>query len=132
MFNNTVDQADNFIHVAINVFYTIIDMLNPIKPVKLSQKAIVEVRNIMQHKNIPEEYGLRIGMKGGGGCGAGMSYLIGFDKKKSTDIEYYEGDIPIYIEKKHTMYLIGLEVDFHEGADTRGFAFIKAETANEG
>lgn len=102
-------------------------MSNPLKPVKLSERAIVEVRNIMQHKNIPDEYGLRIGMKGGGGCGAGMSYLIGFDKKKSGDLEYLEGDIPIYIEKKHMMYLIGLEVDFHEGIDACGFAFVKPE-----
>ena len=102
-------------------------MFDPLKPVKLSTKAIVEVRNIMLNKNIPKEYGLRIGMKGGGGCGAGMSYLIGFDKKKDADLEYLEEDIPIYIEKKHMMYLIGLEVDFHEGADARGFAFIKAD-----
>lgn len=102
-------------------------MSDPIKPVKLSSKAVVEVRTIMQNKNIPAGYGLRIGMKGGGGCGAGMSYLIGFDKKKSTDLEYFEGDIPIYVEKKHMMYLIGLEVDFHEGTDARGFAFIKAD-----
>jgi iron-sulfur cluster assembly protein len=102
-------------------------MSDPLKPVQLTDKAALEVRNIMQHKNIPESYGLRIGMKGGGGCGAGMSYLIGFDKKKEGDLSYLEGDIPVYIEKKHMMYLIGLEVDFHEGADARGFAFIKAE-----
>ncbi len=102
-------------------------MPNSIKPVRLSEKAVVEVRNIMQHKNIPSDYGLRIGMKGGGGCGAGMSYLIGFDKKKSGDLEYLEGDIPVYIEKKHIMYLIGLEVDFHESVDGRGFAFVKPD-----
>ena len=102
-------------------------MSDPTKPVKLSPKAIIEVRNIMQTKSIPSNYGLRIGMKGGGGCGAGMSYLIGFDKIKDNDLEYSEGDIPIYVEKKHIMYLIGLEVDFHEGTDARGFAFIKPE-----
>jgi iron-sulfur cluster assembly protein len=102
-------------------------MIDPIKPVKLSPKAIIEVRNIMKTKNIPEEYGLRIGMKGGGGCGAGMSYLIGFDKKKSADLEYFEGDIPVFIEKKHMMYLVGLSVDFHESNDARGFAFIRPE-----
>lgn len=102
-------------------------MTDSIKPVKLTPKAITEVRNIMKNKSIPAEYGLRIGMKGGGGCGAGMSYLIGFDKKKSDDMEYLEGDIPVFIEKKHMMYLIGLEVDFHESNEARGFAFIKAE-----
>jgi len=102
-------------------------MTNQLIPVKLSDKAAVEVRHIMENKNIPKEYGLRIGMKGGGGCGAGMSYLIGFDKQKETDLIYKQGDIPIFVEKKHMMYLIGLEVDFHEGTDERGFAFIKPE-----
>ncbi len=31
--------------------------------------------------------------------------------------------ITIHVDKKHTMYLIGKEVDFYEGADTRGFMF---------
>jgi iron-sulfur cluster assembly protein len=33
----------------------------------------------------------------------------------------------VYVEKKHTMYLIGKEVDFYEGADARGFMFAEAK-----
>lgn len=35
--------------------------------VSLSSNAALEVKNIMKNKNIPDGYGLRIGMKGGGG-----------------------------------------------------------------
>jgi iron-sulfur cluster assembly protein len=35
------------------------------------------------------------------------------------------------VEKRHTMYLVGLEVDFYEGADARGFTFVKPEEAKE-
>ena len=63
-----------------------------------------------------------LGLKGGG-CG-GVSMLIGFDKKKDTDLSYAIGDIPVYVDKKHTMYVIGKEVDFYEGEDTRGFMFV--------
>ena len=76
----------------------------------------------MQSKNIPEGYGLRIGVKGGG-CG-GVSLVIGFDKPKSTDIHYKIEGIEILIDKKHTMFVIGKEVDFYEGADARGFMFV--------
>ena len=56
-----------------------------------------------------------------------MSYLLGFDKEKEGDLSYELFGIPIHIEKKHTMYLIGLQVDFYEGADARGFTFVNPE-----
>lgn len=94
------------------------------QPVTLTDKAVEEVKNIMANKNIPEGYGLRIGIKGSGGC-VGFTYMLGFDKKQENDLEYNIEGTPVYIEKKHTMYLIGLEVDFYEGADARGFTFVK-------
>ena len=96
-------------------------MFNDLKPVTLTSKAAIEVRKIMETKNIPTDYGLRVGVKGGG-CG-GVSLIIGFDKKKDSDHAYMVDSIPIYVDKKHTMYLIGKEVDFYEGADARGFMF---------
>ena len=93
-------------------------------PVSLSDKAAEEVQKIMTSKNIPDGYGLRIGIKGAGGC-AGFDYLLGFDKKKDTDLSFEVGDIPVYVAKKDTMYLLGLEVDFYEGSDARGFTFVK-------
>jgi iron-sulfur cluster assembly protein len=95
-------------------------MFDNLKPVSLTPKAALEVRKIME-TNIPSDYGLRVGVKGGG-CG-GVALIIGFDKKKDSDHAYAIGDIPIYVDKKHTMYLIGKEVDFYEGADARGFMF---------
>ena len=96
-------------------------------PVTLSSTAANEVLNIMKTKNIPADYGLRIGMKGGGGCGAGMSHMLGFDLKKEGDVAYESEGITIYIEKKHLMYLIGLQVDFYDRADARGFSFVNPE-----
>lgn len=97
-----------------------------IEPVTLSDKAITEVKHIMANKNIPEGYGLRIGIKGGGGCG-GMGFMLGFDKSKEGDISYDVEGIIVHVEKRQTMYLIGLEVDFVEDAETRGFTFINPQ-----
>ena len=97
-----------------------------VNPVTLSAKAAEEVKNIMKNKNIPEGYGLRIGVKGGLAC-AGANYMLGFDKPRESDLTYEISEIPIFIEKKHMMYLIGMQVDFYEGSDARGFTFNKPE-----
>ena len=97
-------------------------MFSNLQPVTISAKAAEEIRKIMQTKNIPEGYSLRVGIRGGG-CG-GVSLLIGFDKQKASDLAYSIEGIPVVVDKKHTMYIIGKEVDFHESADARGFMFI--------
>ena len=101
-----------------------------LEPVTLTAKAIEEVKHIMANKNIPEGYGLRIGVKGGAGC-SGMGYMLGFDKPKDGDISYVVEDITIHVEKKQTMYLVGLEVDFYEGADARGFTFVNPNNVTQ-
>lgn len=98
--------------------------MDPIIPVTLSKKAAEEVRKIMMTKNIPSGYGLRVGIRGSG-CG-GAALMIGFDKKKESDLSYEIEDITVYVDKKHTLYVVGKHVDFYEGADTRGFMFVDA------
>jgi iron-sulfur cluster assembly protein len=97
-------------------------VLSNFVPVEISNSAMAEIKNIILNKNIPTNYGLRIGIKGAG-C-SGVSYLIGFDLKKEGDEEYLIEDTPVYIEKKHLMYLIGLKVDFVNDAEERGFIFV--------
>jgi len=96
-------------------------MFESVRPVTLSSRALAEIRKIMHTKNIPAEYGLRVGVKGGG---CGVTLIIGFDKKKASDHHYVVEGIPVYVDKKHTMYLIGKEVDFYDGEDGRGFTFV--------
>jgi iron-sulfur cluster assembly protein len=76
----------------------------------------------MATKNIPADYGLRVGVKGGG---CGVTLIIGFDKMKESDHSYDVEGIPVYVDKKHTMFIIGKEVDFYEGEDGRGFTFVE-------
>lgn len=102
--------------------FKFVAMSEPIIPVTLTKKAAEEVRKIMQTKNIPAEYGLRVGIRGSG-CG-GAALMLGFDKKKESDLSYHIEDIPVYVDKKHTLYVVGKQVDFYEGADKRGFMFV--------
>jgi len=98
-------------------------MFDHLQPVKLSQRASEEVKKIMTTKNIPEGYGLRVGVRGGHGCG-GAQLIIGFDKQKESDLAYTVNGIAMYIDKKHTMYVIGKEVDWVENEVETGFTFI--------
>ena|SRR6186713_1437163 len=101
-------------------------MFENIKPIGLTTRAAEEVRKIMQTKSIPVDYALRVGIRGGG-CG-GVSLIIGFDKPRPSDIAYQEEGINMLIDKKHTMYVIGKQVDFYEGADAKGFMFVDTTT----
>jgi iron-sulfur cluster assembly protein len=104
-------------------------MFDALQPVKLSTRAAQEVKKIMQTKNIPAGYGLRIGVRGGSGCG-GAQLIIGFDKKKESDLAYTIENVSVLVDKKHTMYVIGKEVEFYEGADARGFQFVDSDEKN--
>lgn len=93
----------------------------PKAPVLLTPRAADEVRTIMNTKQIPEGYGLRIGVRGGG-C-SGMSYILGFDRKREHDATFDFDGITLYIDKRHGLYLMGTTIDYHDGLNARGFTF---------
>ena len=68
-------------------------------PIDISPNAAKEIRKIIRKKNIPDGYGLRVGVKGGG-C-SGMSYVLGFDKKRDKDREFEIDDITVYMDQRH-------------------------------
>ena len=78
---------------------------SPTAPVTLSPRAAEEVQKILTTKSIPEDYGLRVGVRGGG-C-SGMSYILGFDKLREHDITFNFDGIVLYIDKRQGLYLLG-------------------------
>ncbi len=90
-------------------------------PITLTDGAKKHLERIREEQSVPEHYGLRIGVKGGG-C-SGFSYLLGFDEPKEHDNQYDFEGIRILMDKAHGMYLLGMEVDWLEGLNNRGFIF---------
>ena len=95
-------------------------------PVRLTDRAATEVRRIVANKQIPAQFGLRVGVKGGG-C-SGMSYVLGFDKHREHDLTFEletegGGPITVFMDKRQGLYLMGTTVDYHDGLDARGFVF---------
>jgi iron-sulfur cluster assembly accessory protein len=90
-------------------------------PVKLTQRAVEEVKRLMSEPGFEEGQYLRMGVKGGG-C-SGMSYVLGFDKQEPDDEMYDIEGVPVVMKKAHGIYLFGIEIDFQSGLNARGFVF---------
>jgi iron-sulfur cluster assembly protein len=91
------------------------------QPIILTQGAVNQLKSIMTEQGISPQYGLRVGVKGGG-C-SGFSYVLGFDEQKEVDQVFEISGMKVLMEKSHAIYLLGMEIDFVEGLNNRGFSF---------
>lgn len=97
-------------------------------PVSLTEGAAKELRKLKQQQELNDAFGLRIGVEGGG-C-SGMNYILGFDQKKEGDQEFFLDGIKIYMHKAHGLYLAGMQIDFQDGLNSRGFTFNNPNAAS--
>lgn len=91
-------------------------------PVRFSEQALAQIRQLRQSMNINEELCLRIGVKGGKGCMA-VEKIIAFDEKTEKDEVYEVDGIKVLIRKGESLYLAGMEVDYVSDEKSRGFVF---------
>ncbi len=89
--------------------------------VNITETALAEFKRLMTDTQVPAGNGLRVGVKGGG-C-AGFSYILGFDNPTDQDERFELGGITVLVNRAHAMYLQGIEIDYHNGLDARGFVF---------
>jgi len=95
--------------------------------IALTENAQVEVRRLIAEQNKPG-LGLRLGVKGGG-C-SGFSYKLEFDQKKEGDIVIPVTDFNVYLDRKSTIYLRGISLDFQTGLQGKGFVFNNPNATN--
>jgi len=92
-----------------------------IAPIAITPGAATEFKNLLQGSSSGQEQYLRIGVKGGG-C-SGMSYILGFDDPQESDVLFEIDGIQCAINKNHLLYIQGLEIDWHNDLNARGFVF---------
>ncbi|MEM9822392.1 MAG: iron-sulfur cluster assembly accessory protein [Bacteroidota bacterium] len=92
-----------------------------VDPISLTDGAVKQLMRIMEEQNVPDDHGVRVGVKGGG-C-SGFSYILGFDQQKDNDQVYTIKGMKVLMEKAHGLYLLGIEIDWLEGLNNRGFTF---------
>ena len=90
-------------------------------PVTLTPGAIIEIRRIQAEPGFDTSMRLRVGVKGGG-C-SGMTYILGFDQPGENDRHFIVEGIDCIMDKAHEIYLFGMQVDWQEGLNNRGFTF---------
>jgi iron-sulfur cluster assembly protein len=100
--------------------------------ITLTDKAIKEVKRVME--DLPEATNtlLRVGVSGGG-C-SGFEYKLGFveqsEYSEKTHNKYEQSDVTIIVEKKAELFINGITIDWHEDSLKRGFVFNNPNTAD--
>ncbi len=90
--------------------------------IELTEAAVVEVKRLLKLEN-REEWGLRVGVVGGG-C-SGLSYTLAFDeaaKEKDTVLE--QGGVRVFVDPKSYLFLNGMKLDYSTDLLNGGFNFV--------
>ena len=90
-------------------------------PVSFTEGAKKELRKLRDQQEFGQDFGVRVGVEGGG-C-SGMNYVLGYDQKKEGDQEFEVDGLKVFMHKAHGLYLAGIEIEFQDGLNSRGFTF---------
>lgn len=90
-------------------------------PVIVTERAASQIRRIKESEDLDEGLYLRVAVEGGG-C-SGLSYKLGFDIRTDEDRVIESQGLEIVVDPKHLMYLNGIQIDYPDGLDARGFTF---------
>jgi iron-sulfur cluster assembly protein len=93
--------------------------------IELTESARVEVKRLVAEEGAA---GLRLGIKGGG-C-SGLSYLLEFTDEREGDTIMELDDFKVFLDRKSTIYLSGITLDFQSGLNGRGFVFDNPQAGN--
>jgi iron-sulfur cluster assembly protein len=95
--------------------------------VTLTPEAQVEVRRLLKE---PENVGkgLRLGIKGGG-C-SGLTYVREFDEVREGDTLVHFDGFDVLLDRKSTIYLGGIQLDWQGGLQGKGWVFSNPHAAN--
>jgi iron-sulfur cluster assembly protein len=92
------------------------------KEITLTPEAAEQIRLIRGENQVPETYGLRIGIRSGGCCGP--SYLLAFDEKaESTDRVIQSEGVSMFVDKDNLEQLSGTTLEYVNGPQGKGFRF---------
>lgn len=87
--------------------------------VSATDGAVRELKRLMESESDVD--GVRLGVKGGG-C-SGLSYVLEFSKEREGDNIVEQDGIRFLMDRKSTIYLKGIVLDYKEGLEGKGFVF---------
>ena len=94
--------------------------------INITDSALNEVRRLLLAEG--PEFGLRLGIKGGG-C-SGLSYTLEFTEFRDGDTVLDHQGVTVYLDKKSTIYLSGIALGHEGGLSGKGFVFRNPHATN--
>ena len=91
------------------------------EPVRLTERAAKQVQKIKREEFRDDNLYLRVAVEGGG-C-SGLSYKLGLDHRTDADVVFDNFGVEVIVNPDHLLYLEGIEIDYPDGLDARGFTF---------
>lgn len=90
--------------------------------ITLTPVAVQEVKRLIEKEQKPN-FGLRVGVKGGG-C-SGMTYILGIEEAspKPYDAIFEQEGVKVLIDAKSHLYLDGTTIDYKQSLMGGGFEF---------
>lgn len=96
-------------------------------PINLTDDACDQVRHLLVEEG-HEGKGLRLGVSGGG-C-SGLVYKVEFDAESDGDLVVPFDGFNVLLDRKSTIYLRGITLDYQKGLSGRGFQFQNPNASN--
>ena len=89
--------------------------------INISEEAARKAREFAQKDDL-QEFGLRVGVKGGG-C-SGLTYTLSIDADARPDDKVIEENgIRLYVDRKSYVFLAGTILEYSGGLNGKGFVF---------
>lgn len=90
--------------------------------ITVTERASKEIKNLMEEQKLPHNYGIKVGVIGGG-C-SGLNYSMNFEPEAQEGEKVFESNgVKLFVDMKSYLYLQGLDLDFSDGLSGRGFVF---------
>ncbi|HUI25349.1 MAG TPA: iron-sulfur cluster insertion protein ErpA [Candidatus Kryptonia bacterium] len=91
--------------------------------VALTEKAVEMVKQGLVREGLGSDYGLRVGVVGGG-C-SGFQYSLNFDNQIKPDDQVIEQNgVRVFVDEMSVQYLAGITIDYVSGLHGAGFKFL--------
>lgn len=88
--------------------------------VTATESAISELKRLLARETNPVD-GVRLAVRGGG-C-SGLSYVLEFGKMREGDNTVEQDGVRFLMDRKSSIYLKGIVLDYKEGLNSKGFVF---------
>ena len=90
--------------------------------ISVTEKAADKIKFFAKKGGLEDEFGVKVGVKGGG-C-SGLLYTLSIEKEAGPNDKVVDNNgVKVFIDKKSYIFLAGTELDFSDGLNGKGFVF---------